>query len=177
MNLYRIFSRLAVVACVLPGMAFSSGAVAADTHGDVSLAGTWTLVAADVIHPDGSRSHDYGDAPKGLLMIDHAGRYSLQIFRSDRPRFANPAKAKASAQEYRAAVMGSSTHYGTLAVEPDRHQLVFHIEGASFPNWEGQTQTRAFELHGDTLSYRVPPRPNGDVPISVWRRVEGDVAH
>ena len=31
-------------------------------------------------------------------------------------------------------------------------------------------QTRAFELHGDTLSYRVPPRPNGDVPISVWRR-------
>jgi hypothetical protein len=26
-------------------------------------------------------------------------------------------------------------------------------------------------LHGDTLSYRVPPRPNGDVPISVWRRI------
>ena len=48
MNLYRIFSRLAVVACVLPGMAFSYGAGAADTHGDVSLAGTWTLVAAEI---------------------------------------------------------------------------------------------------------------------------------
>lgn len=171
MNLHRILSRLAVVACVLPGMALSSGAGAADTHGNISLAGTWTLVAADVIHPDGSRSRDYGDAPKGLLMIDGAGRYSLQIFRSDRPRFADPAKAKASAQEYRAAVMGSSTHYGTLAVEPGRHQLVFHIEGASFPNWEGQQQIRTFELHGDVLSYRVPPRPNGDVPVSVWRRV------
>jgi hypothetical protein len=177
MNLYRLFSRLAVVACLLPGMALSAGAKAADSHGDVSLAGTWTLVAADVVHPDGSRAHDYGDAPKGRLMIDRAGRYSLQIFRSDRPRFGNPAKAKGTAQEYRAAVMGSSTHYGTLAVEAGKHQLVFHIEAASFPNWEGQVQTRTFELHGDTLSYRVPPRPNGDVPISVWRRVERGVVH
>jgi hypothetical protein len=171
MSLHRTLSRLAIAACLLPGLAGASGARMAGTHGDVSLAGTWTLVAADVLHPDGSRSHDYGEAPKGLLLIDPAGHYSLQIFRTDRPRFANPAKARASAQEYRAAVMGSSTHFGTVAVEPDRHQLVFHIEAASFPNWEGQQQTRAFELRGDTLSYRVPPRPNGDVPVSVWRRV------
>jgi hypothetical protein len=173
MNLHHTFSRLAIVACLLPGLAGATGARMADTHGDVALAGTWTLVAADVLHPDGSRSHDYGEAPKGLLLVDRAGHYSLQIFRADRPRFANPAKARASAQEYRAAVMGSSTHFGTVAVEPERHQLVFHIEAASFPNWEGQQQTRAFELHGDTLSYRVPPRPNGDVPVSVWRRVGG----
>jgi hypothetical protein len=176
MNLYRLFSRLVIVACVLPGVAWASGPKSF-ASGDVSLAGTWTLVAADVLHPDGSRAHDYGDAPKGLLMIDRMGHYSLQIYRSDRPRFANPAKAKGSAGEYRAAVMGSSTHYGTLAVEPDQHKLVFHIEGASFPNWEGQQQTRSFELHGDTLSYRVPPRPNGDVPISVWRRIEAGGAH
>ena len=171
MNLQRLFSRLAAIVCLLPGLVCSSGAMAADSRGDVSLAGTWTLVAADVMHPDGSRSHDYGDAPKGLLLIDHMGHYSLQLYRADRPRFASPDKAKASAQEYRSAVMGASTHYGTVAVEPDRHQLVFHIEGAYFPNWEGQEQTRAFELRGDTLSYRVPPRPDGNVPVSVWRRI------
>ena len=173
MNLHRTFSRLAALAFLLPGLAWASGARATDTGGDVSLAGTWTLVAADVLHPDGSRSHDYGDAPKGLLLIDRMGHYSLQIFRADRPHFANPDKARASAQEYRAAVLGASTHYGTMAVESDRHQLVFHIESASFPNWEGQEQRRIFELRGDTLSYRVPPRPNGDVPISVWRRIGG----
>lgn len=173
MTLHRTLSHLAAIACLLPAVAWSSGSMAADTRGDVSLAGTWTLVAADVLHPDGSRSHDYGDAPKGLLLIDRTGHYSLQLYRADRPRFANPSKAKASAQEYKSAVMGSSTHYGTLAVEQDKHQLVFHIEGASFPNWEGQAQTRAFELHGDTLSYRVPPRPDGNVPLSVWRRVGG----
>ena len=176
MNLHRIFASLVVITSLLPGLAGAAGTRADDTRGAVSLAGTWTLAAADVIHPGGTRSHDYGDAPKGLLMIDRSGRYSLQIFRSDRPRFGNPAKAQGTAQEYRAAVMGSSTHYGTLAVEA-AHQLVFHIEAASFPNWEGQVQTRTFELHGDTLSYRVPPRPNGDVPISVWRRVERGVVH
>lgn len=171
MSLHRIFYRLAAIACVLPSLAWASGARAADTRGDVSLTGTWTLVAADVLHPDGSRSHDYSDAPKGPLLIDGMGHYSLQIFRGDRAHFANPDKAKARAQEYRAAVLGSSTHFGTIAVEPGRHQLVFHIEGASFPNWEGQQQSRAFELRGDTLSYRVPPRPDGNVPVSVWRRI------
>ena len=115
-----------------------------------------------------------GDAPKGLLLLDRAGHYSLQLYRADRPRFANPDKARASAQEYRAAVMGASTHYGTLAVDPGRHQLVFHIEGASFPNWEGQQQRRAFELRGDTLSYRVPPRPDGNralIGLAAHRRL------
>jgi hypothetical protein len=66
-------------------------------------------------------------------------------------------------------VLGSSTHYGTIALEGG--QLVFHIEGASFPNWEGTVQRRSFELHGDELRYRVPARPDGGIPISVWRRM------
>lgn len=136
-----------------------------------TLAGTWTLAAADVLHTDGSRSSDYGAAPKGLLLIDKQGRYSLQIFKADRPHFSAGDKAKGSDAEYKAAVMGSSTHFGTIGVDPAHNELVFRIEGASFPNWEGQEQHRQYELKGDTLSYRVPPRPNGDVPVSVWRRV------
>lgn len=170
MSPHRTLVRLALVAGLLPALAWSPFAEAADARGEAALAGTWTLVAADVLHLDGSRSRDYGDAPKGLLLIDRAGRYALQLYRAERPRFADPSKAKATAREYRAAVMGSSTHYGTVAIEQGR-QLVFRIEGASFPNWEGQVQRRAFTLRGDTLSYRVPPRPDGDVPVSVWRRV------
>jgi hypothetical protein len=26
-------------------------------------------------------------------------------------------------------------------------------------------------LHGDELRYRVPARPDGGIPISVWRRL------
>ena len=50
-----------------------------------ALVGTWTLVAADVIHHDGGRGHDYGDKPKGLLIFDTQGHYSLQIYDSLRP--------------------------------------------------------------------------------------------
>lgn len=133
------------------------------------LAGTWTLVAADVQRPDGSIERDYGAAPKGRLIVDVQGRYALQIFKAERPRFAYPDKATGSADEFRAAVLGSSTHYGTVGFEDG--QLVFHIEAASFPNWEGTVQRRSFELHGDELRYRVPARPDGGIPISVWRRM------
>ncbi|AKM33005.2 lipocalin-like domain protein [Pandoraea faecigallinarum] len=136
------------------------------------LAGTWTLVAADVQHPDGSRARDYGADPKGMLVIDAAGHYSLQIFKSERPGFASGDKAVATPDEYKAAVMGSSTHFGTLSVDPVAGTLTFHIQNASFPNWQGLAQKRSYELTGDVLSYRVTPRPNGDVPISIWRRID-----
>jgi len=135
------------------------------------LAGTWTLVAADVVHTDGTRARDYGAAPKGLLLIDGEGHYSLQIFKSERPRFASGDKLAGTEGEFKAASLGSSTHFGAVSIDPAAGTITFKIDAASFPNWEGATQTRAFELKGDELSYRVPPRPNGDVPISVWRRL------
>ena len=56
---------------------------------DSPLTGTWTLVKADVLQPDGKQVHDYGEAPKGLFIVDAQGHYSLQIFNSLRPKFAS----------------------------------------------------------------------------------------
>ena len=152
----------------IAGMVLASAAPA--VHATLpGLAGTWTLVAADVQRPDGSVERDYGAAPKGRLAIDAQGRYTLQIFKAERPRFASADKAAGTSEELRAAVLGSSTHYGTLAL--DDGLLVFRIEAASFPNWEGTVQRRSFELHGDELRYRVPARPDGGIPMSVWRRL------
>ena len=136
------------------------------------LRGTWTLVAADKILPGGARVHDFGDAPKGRLIIDTQGRYCLQIFRAERPRFASGDKAHGSADEYQSAAMGSSTHYGTVEVDSKQGTLTFRIEGASYPNWEGTVQKREYTLEAAVLSYRVPPRPDGTIPISVWRKVD-----
>jgi Lipocalin-like domain len=136
------------------------------------LAGTWTLVAAEVLRSDGTRTHDYGAAPKGLLLIDGEGHYSLQIFKAERPRFATGDKLAGTEAEYKAAVLGSSTHFGTISVDAAAGTLMFKIDAASFPNWEGTVQTRRYELKGDELSYRVPPRPDGDTPVSIWRRLK-----
>ena len=155
-----------------PVMLLAASMIPGDASAAPSLAGTWTLVAADVQHPDGTIGRDYGADPKGMLLIDAHGNYSLQIFKSERPRFASNDKATGTPDEFREAVLGSSTHYGTLTVDPAKHKLAFHIIDSSYPNWIGQTQTRSYQLKDGELSYRVPPRANGDIPISVWRRVD-----
>lgn len=136
------------------------------------LHGTWTLVAADKILPGGALARDYGEQPKGRLIVDTQGRYALQIFKSERLRFAAGSKADGSTDEFKSAVMGSSTHYGTVTIDEKAGQLVFSIEGSSFPNWEGTVQRRQYKLEGRELSYQVPPRADGSIPVSVWRRLD-----
>ena len=143
----------------------------AATAAEPSLVGTWTLTAADRLKPDGTRARDYGAHPKGRLIIDAEGRYSLQIFNGERLRVASGDKATATPEELASAVVGSSTHYGAVAIDPADHVLVFRIERASFANWEGTEQRRKYALTADSLSYQVPtPRPDGSIPISEWRR-------
>jgi hypothetical protein len=144
----------------LATMLLATTALAA-TAAEPSLVGTWTLTAADRLKSDGARARDYGEHPKGRLIIDAQGHYSLQIFDGDRLRVAAGDKAKATSEELISAVVGSSTHYGTVTVDP----------AASFANWEGTEQRRKYALTADRLSYQVPtPRPDGSVPISEWRR-------
>jgi hypothetical protein len=168
-----MFKTIAAAAaiCHLASVAFATEA-ASPSAGAV-LTGTWTLVAADVIRADGKQEHDYGAAPSGIMMIDREGRYSLQIYKAERPRFAAGDKAAGTDAEFKAAVLGSSTHFGSLSLDQAAGTLTFKIDAASYPNWEGGTlQIRRYELKGDELSYRVPARPNGDVPISIWQRIK-----
>lgn len=137
-----------------------------------TLAGNWELVATEVVLHDGHAEKDYGEAPKGLMMIDAAGRYSLQIYQSDRPRFVSGDKRKGSAEEYAAATRGASTHFGRIEVDEKGGELRFIIENALFPNWEGQQQERRYEWCAPVLRYYGKPRPDGGVPVSIWRRAK-----
>lgn len=161
------FPRLSAAAAAL----LACSAAAADAPFDP--AGTWTLADAYEIHADGTRSTNYGEHPHGLLIVDAAGRYSLQIFRPDRPKFAAGDKRRGTPEEYRAAVLGSSTHTGRVRVDDAAHTLAFAIDDASYPNWQGQVQVREFSYMDDTLRYAVPASASGDgtVAWSVWRRV------
>lgn len=162
MTLTRIF--LAML------LGLSGTTFAAEPTTESPLQGTWTLVAANKILPAGEEASDYGANPKGRLVVDAKGRYSLQIFKSERPQFLAADKANGTADEFKAAVLGSSTHFGTLTVDSRDGVLTFAIEAASFPNWEGTVQKRRYTLKDGVLTYRVPPRPDGSIPISVWQR-------
>jgi hypothetical protein len=166
-----IWPTVASLFCFLLAIAAASSSHADGKSGAHPLAGTWSLVAADLLKADGTRVHDYGESPRGRLMIDTQGHYSLQIFKSERPRFASGDKTSGTPAEFESAVLGASTHFGSVAIDNATGHLVFQIEGSSFPNWEGTQQKRRFELRGKELSYRVPPRPDGGIPISVWRKI------
>jgi hypothetical protein len=166
-----IWPAVASLFCFLLAIAAARSSHADGKGGAHPLAGTWSLVAADVLKADGTRAHDYGESPHGRLMIDTQGRYSLQIFKSERRRFASGDKASGTPAEFESAVLGASTHFGTVTIDEAAEDLVFQIESSSFPNWEGTQQKRRFKLQGNELSYRVPPRPDGGIPISVWRKI------
>jgi hypothetical protein len=136
-----------------------------------SLVGTWTLTAADNLQPDGSRVHAYGPSPQGILVFGADGRYTLQIFRADRMKFASGDKFHGTPEDYKDASLGMSCHFGRYTVDTAKGTITFQIERASFPNWDGAIQTRPFTLAGDELEWHVPATPDGKIPISAWRRV------
>jgi hypothetical protein len=137
-----------------------------------SLEGTWKMEAAYEIQADGKRITTYGEHPEGLMMVDRDGRYAIQIYRPGRASFKAGSKARAEVSELRDAVMGSSTHFGRVEIDRARQQLVFHIQAASFPNWNGATQVRDFDYSRGLLTYRVPAAAsgNGTTAYSIWRR-------
>jgi hypothetical protein len=106
-------------------------------------------------------------------MLDAAGRYALSIFRAGRAPFASGDKSRATAEEYRATVDGTNSHFGRYAVDAARGVVTFAIEHASFPNWEGSEQVRTFRLEGDLLTYTVPVTTGGKGTVGEvrWRRL------
>jgi hypothetical protein len=165
----RRHARTAIGPLTLGILLSGSAAANAKPQGHPSLAGVWTLVAADTQSPDGKRSPEYGEHPKGRLMIDSEGRYSLQIYD---PRLANFAadEEQPSPREYHDAMEAASTHYGTVSADWAKHLLRFSVDGALYPNLRGSVQLRPFKFDGKVLSYRIPPTPQGVVRISEWRR-------
>ena len=135
-----------------------------------SLQGSWVMVSAYEIHADGTRTTNYGEHPVGAFMVDASGHYSLQVFRPGRPAFASGDRATGTAEEYRTALLGISTHIGKVSIDQAHHQLIFDVEASSFPNWEGKRQVRDYTYKDGVLTYAVPAYGGGTIAYSVWRR-------
>jgi hypothetical protein len=167
----QVRRRGAIAALAMTMLLSSCTPANAEPQAHPSFAGTWTLVAADQENPDGTRVHDFGDHPKGRMMIDEKGRYSIQIFRPERPNFAAN-ESEPTPAEYREAMDGASTNYGEITVDWANHILRTTFDEALNPNLRGTVQMRPFQFNGATevLSYRIPRQEAGVILISEWRR-------
>jgi hypothetical protein len=161
----RIFS------LIVP-LALTISAVRAQTTSDNPFAGSWKVISADKLLPDGTRVTDYyGSAPHGLVIFTADGHYTINIFADVRTKFDGKDREKGTFDEYRAAQLTSSCSFGTYSVDTSTHKLTLHTDRSTYPNGDDTTVVRDYELNGDTLSWRVTPRPDGSVPLTVIRRI------
>jgi hypothetical protein len=135
------------------------------------LAGTWTLVSV-VAEQGGNKTEPFGPHPKGILMVDANDRYVIAIARAGLPKVASNNRTTGTPEENKAIVGGSITHFGTLAVNAADKTITFKIETATFPNWDGTEQKRAFTVTGDELTYTVPAASGGGTATTVWKRAK-----
>jgi hypothetical protein len=147
-------------------------ASAQNTKQTPDIVGTWILAAADKLLPDGTRVEDYGPNPHGLCIFTADGHYSLQVYRTDRLKFASGDKFSATPEEYKDAILGMSVGFGRYEVDPFKHTITFHRDGNFIANQEGSTGVDPYELKGDTLSWKVAARKDGSIPITVLRRAK-----
>jgi len=139
-----------------------------------SIAGTWVLTKAEKLLPDGTRVPDYGDSPHGLVIFTSDGYYSVQIYRAERLKFSSGDKLKGTPEEYKEASLSTSVHFGRYTFDPVNATITFHIDRSSFPNQDDTTQVRPYQLIGNELSWKVAPRPDGSIPITILHRVTSE---
>ena len=174
MNRRRI---IGVCATAALGMSLLAGSTVGQPKSlKEQLLGSWTLVSHESVRPDGSGYLMFGANPQGITFFDAGGQYIITAMRSDRAKYTmnNVPQFFAqggSAEENKAAAQGSMTYFGTYSVSEADRTIAIHIEGSSFPNWNGTDQKRIFTITGDqlTLTVRGPTGGGSDV---VWKRAK-----
>jgi hypothetical protein len=171
MNRRTIFRMAAIAALGL--VMLPTGAVSQQKTLKEQLVGTWTLVSIIATDKAGAKSERRGPNPKGLLIFEANGRYSLLTSRSDLPKFAIDNVNQGTAEEYKAVVTGMIANIGTWTVDETTKTITTYIEAGSFPNLNGNTQKRVISsLTTDELKYVNGASAVGTVDEAVWRRAK-----
>jgi Lipocalin-like domain len=143
------------------------------THAQTAkdLVGAWIAVS-NVAEQGGVKSEPYGATPQGMLIFEADGRYGLILSRKDVPKFASNSRTNGTADENKAVVQGTISHFGRYTVSPADKSILFHIELSTYPNFNGTEQKRSFELVGEELKYTVPAFSGGGTAVAVWKRAK-----
>jgi hypothetical protein len=140
-----------------------------------SLLGPWRLLTFEIRADDGAVMRPFGPDPKGSLIYTSAGRYSAQVTRLDRQRFASGDQMKGTAEEVSTAFTGAISYFGHFELDAEGGYVVQHVESSLFPNWEGEGQKRFYELDLERLRIRTPPTLWGGggevVAVLEWERI------
>jgi hypothetical protein len=109
------------------------------------IVGSWNFVVAEVTAPDGKKSFPFGETPKGILIFTADGHFAQIHIASDVPRIASNNRLTGTPEEYAGIMRRSLSVFGTYTIDEANKTVTYNIVSASFPNWEGEAQTRVID--------------------------------
>lgn len=136
------------------------------------IQGSWMLVS-EYTEQDGKKTETFGSNPRGSMILTPDSRFSIMLMRTSLPHFASNNRMKGTVEENQAVVQGSIAYFGSYAVASDKDQTVnLHIEGSTFPNWDGEDQKRVMNIVGDELRVINSALGTGRTGFLVWKRIK-----
>jgi Lipocalin-like domain len=163
---------LTATALLFLGLVLPAGHAVAQQTAKINktqLVGSWTLVSNTGSSPT-AKTFGPND---GVAIFEANGRFSIQLVRSDLPKFASNNRDTGTPDENKAIVQGSITYFGTYSVNEGDGALILHVERSSFPNWNGIDQKRIIaSLTAEELKYTNPAPSVGGTAELAWKRVK-----
>jgi Lipocalin-like domain len=92
--------------------------------------------------------------------------------RSDRAKYAIDSPTQGTAEENKATAQGTITYFGTYSTDEADRTIAIHIDGSSFPNWNGADQKRIFAITGDHLKLAAHLGATVGAAEVVWKRAQ-----
>ena len=122
-----------------------AGEAAAQNSLKQQIVGTWEFTVAEVTAPGGRKSFPFGETPKGILVFTPEGRFAQIHVASDVPKLASGNRLTGTAEEYAVIMRRSLAVFGSYTVDEEKKTVTYRIVSSTFPNWEGEAQTRTID--------------------------------
>lgn len=140
-----------------------------------TIVGVWKLVSFEFRKENGEVTYPFGREARGTFIYTEGGRFSIQLMRKDRPKFAVRDQFQGTPEETESAYKGSISYFGTYEVDEKNAVILHQVEGSLFPNMEGSLQKRFFEVNETQLELRTPTfKVGGEIVTGIiqWKRFE-----
>jgi hypothetical protein len=162
-------TRNAAFAVAILSLIQSGGAIAQKTE---TIVGTWSLRSIQ-IDRDGKKVDLYGPHAAGMAIFDNGGHFISVVINPDVPKFASNARQSGTAEENKAAVLGSNAFFGTYRFDPSTRALNIHIVGSSFPNFTNVDANDSVSFDGDRMTQTLRAGSTGFPTIITYQRTSG----
>jgi hypothetical protein len=138
-------SAMKFAAAAVLALTLCAGSAVAQQSLKQQIVGTWEFTVAEVTAADGRKSFPFGETPKGILIFTPDGRFAQIHVASDVPKFASGNRLMGTPEEYAAINRRSLSVFGTYTVDEEKKTVTYKIISSTFPNWEGEAQTRTID--------------------------------